>query len=75
MRNVLATTVALCIMATATPAFAEPRARLQVDTSELGKLAVFAGVREFPMRVKCATLAWHTFKAALEGGNDAATTE
>ena len=31
----------------------------------LGKLAVFAGVREFPMRVKCATLAWHTLKSAL----------
>jgi len=33
----------------------------------LGKLAVFTGVREFPMRVKCATLAWHTLKAALDG--------
>ncbi|HVN79341.1 MAG TPA: SUF system NifU family Fe-S cluster assembly protein [Terriglobia bacterium] len=33
---------------------------------ELGKLEVFAGVREFPVRVKCATLAWHTLKAALE---------
>jgi nitrogen fixation NifU-like protein len=32
----------------------------------LGKLMVFSGVREFPMRVKCATLAWHTLKAALE---------
>ena len=33
---------------------------------ELGKLAVFGGVSEFPARVKCATLAWHTFRAALE---------
>jgi nitrogen fixation NifU-like protein len=33
----------------------------------LGKLAVFSGVREYPMRVKCATLAWHTFRAALTG--------
>ncbi len=33
---------------------------------ELGKLAVFSGVREFPVRVKCATLAWHTLQAALE---------
>jgi nitrogen fixation NifU-like protein len=41
---------------------------------ELGKLAVFQGVHEFPMRVKCASLAWHTMKAALEGGG-AATTE
>jgi nitrogen fixation NifU-like protein len=32
---------------------------------ELGKLAVFSGVREYPMRVKCATLAWHTLRAAL----------
>jgi nitrogen fixation NifU-like protein len=32
---------------------------------KLGKLAVFAGVREFPIRVKCATLAWHTLRAAL----------
>jgi nitrogen fixation NifU-like protein len=34
---------------------------------ELGKLAVFSGVREYPVRVKCATLPWHTLKAALEG--------
>ena len=33
---------------------------------ELGKLVVFGGVREFPVRVKCATLAWHTLKAALD---------
>jgi nitrogen fixation NifU-like protein len=38
-----------------------------VDLETAGKLAVFAGVREFPMRVKCATLAWHTMKSALEG--------
>ncbi|MEJ5286231.1 MAG: Putative iron-sulfur cluster assembly scaffold protein for SUF system, SufE2 [Candidatus Kapaibacterium sp.] len=37
-----------------------------VDTEKLGKLAVFAGVREFPVRVKCATLAWHTLMEALE---------
>ena len=36
------------------------------DSDELGKLAVFSGVREFPMRVKCATLAWHTLLAALD---------
>ena len=41
----------------------------------LGKLAVFGGVREFPVRVKCATLAWHTLRAALEGSSLAATTE
>ncbi len=40
---------------------------------ELGKLAVFQGVHEFPMRVKCASLAWHTMKSALEGGGTAST--
>jgi nitrogen fixation NifU-like protein len=40
-----------------------------------GKLAVFAGVREFPVRVKCATLAWHTMMAALEGRPEAISTE
>lgn len=39
----------------------------EVDRDALGKLAVFAGVQEFPSRVKCATLAWHTLHAALEG--------
>lgn len=34
---------------------------------QLGKLAIFAGVRDLPARVKCATLAWHTLDAALEG--------
>ena len=43
---------------------------------DIGKLAVFAGVREYPMRVKCATLAWHTMETALEGHTDeVATTE
>ena len=36
------------------------------DSEGLGKLAVFAGVREFPARVKCATLSWHTLHGALE---------
>jgi len=43
--------------------------------ADLGKLAAFGGVSEFPVRVKCATLAWHTLKAALEGKQDAVTTE
>jgi len=38
------------------------------DSTNLGKLAVFSGVSEFPIRVKCASLSWHTLKAALEGG-------
>ena len=37
------------------------------EDAALGKLAVLSGVREFPARVKCATLAWHTLRAALEG--------
>lgn len=36
------------------------------ENDRLGKLAVFAGVREYPTRVKCATLCWHTLRAALE---------
>jgi len=42
---------------------------------ELGKLVIFSGVRNFPVRVKCATLAWHTVKAALESRPDMVTTE
>jgi nitrogen fixation NifU-like protein len=45
------------------------------DDEVLGKLAVFAGVSEFPMRVKCATLPWHTLKAAFESRPDPVTTE
>jgi nitrogen fixation NifU-like protein len=41
----------------------------------MGKLAALAGVCEFPQRVKCATLAWHTMKAALEDVHEAVTTE
>ena len=41
--------------------------------SELGKLTVFSGVSEFPARVKCATLAWHTLQAALEGKQETTT--
>ncbi len=42
---------------------------------ELGKLEAFSGVQNFPMRVKCATLAWHTLKAALSGAAEPVTTE
>lgn len=42
---------------------------------DLGKLAVFAGVREFPIRVKCATLPWHTLRAAVESRPESVTTE
>jgi nitrogen fixation NifU-like protein len=43
--------------------------------AELGKLTVFSGVSEFPVRVKCATLAWHTLRAALEDKQEAVSTE
>ena len=42
---------------------------------DLDKLAVLAGVKEFPVRVKCATLAWHTFKAALDDSHETVVTE
>ena len=45
------------------------------SSGDLGKLAVFSGVREFPVRVKCATLAWHTMRAALEQSAEDVTTE
>ena len=45
------------------------------DAGELGKLAVFAGVRDYPVRVKCATLAWHTLHAALSHKAEAISTE
>ncbi|NKB67120.1 MAG: SUF system NifU family Fe-S cluster assembly protein [Candidatus Latescibacteria bacterium] len=47
----------------------------EIDLAPLGKLAVFAGVREFPMRVKCATLAWHTLKAAMDEDATPVSTE
>ena len=45
------------------------------DPVALGKLAVFTGVRDFPTRVKCATLAWHTLRAAFEDSQILVTTE
>jgi nitrogen fixation protein NifU and related proteins len=45
------------------------------EDAELGKLAVFSGVSEFPARVKCATLAWHTLQAAMEDSQEAVSTE
>lgn len=46
-----------------------------VNEADLGRLAVFAGVREFPIRIKCATLAWHTMISALDGKGDTVSTE
>ena len=49
--------------------------RSKVDVQELGKLAVLSGVWEFPSRVKCATLAWHTLRSALNGAGAPVSTE
>ena len=46
-----------------------------LSAADLGRLAAFSGVSEFPARVKCATLAWHTLKSALEGKEEKVTTE
>jgi nitrogen fixation NifU-like protein len=48
---------------------------LPVDEAALGKLAAFSGVSEFPTRVKCAILAWHTLRSALEGKKAKVSTE
>ncbi len=47
----------------------------QKKKEDLGKLNVFSGVSEFPVRVKCATLPWHTLLAALEGKDETVSTE
>jgi nitrogen fixation NifU-like protein len=47
----------------------------EVKTDGLGKLAVLSGVREYPMRVKCASLAWHTMKAAMTAEHEVVSTE
>ncbi|MGH7315705.1 MAG: Fe-S cluster assembly sulfur transfer protein SufU [Candidatus Rokuibacteriota bacterium] len=64
-------------VAEAEEAFERFRAMLTGDgaEAELGKLGVFAGVREFPSRIKCATLPWHTVHAALAGKAEPVTTE
>jgi nitrogen fixation NifU-like protein len=46
-----------------------------LSATDLGRLAAFSGVSEFPARVKCATLAWHTLRSALEGNQDKVSTE
>lgn len=46
-----------------------------ISATDLGRLAAFSGVSEFPARVKCATLAWHTLRTAMAGGDEKVTTE
>jgi len=48
---------------------------LGTSREDLGKLEVFAGVRDYPVRVKCATLPWHTLHAALDNAGEPVTTE
>lgn len=50
-------------------------APMESPVPDLGKLSVLAGVREFPTRVKCASLAWHTAKAVLDGADAPVSTE
>jgi nitrogen fixation NifU-like protein len=47
----------------------------EVKSEMLGKLAVLSGVREYPMRVKCASLAWHTMRAAMQAEHAVVSTE
>ncbi len=47
----------------------------EIDTENLGKIAVFAGVKQYPSRIKCANLAWHTLKNAIENKNSVVTTD
>jgi len=54
---------------------ASPDTAADNASPELGKLAAFSGVCEFPVRVKCASLPWHTLRTALEGKDEPVTTE
>ena len=47
----------------------------EAGPNQLGRLKIFQGVREFPARVKCASLSWHTLRAALEGEAEPVSTE
>jgi len=47
----------------------------ETDSHHLGRLKILAGVSEFPARVKCASLSWHTLRAALEGKEETVSTE
>jgi nitrogen fixation NifU-like protein len=47
----------------------------ETEQNHLGRLKTLAGVREFPARVKCASLSWHTLRAAIEGRDESGATE
>ena len=53
----------------------EPEEEPDLEDDDLGDLEVLAGVSEFPTRVKCATLSWHTLQAALRGQEETVRTE
>lgn len=53
----------------------QPPADTAPTRPDLGKLVVFSGVREFPVRVKCASLAWHTLRSALDNRDETISTE
>ena len=55
--------------------FVANHSEAQPEPSIMGNLAAFSGVRDYPVRVKCATLAWHTMKAALEQSDETVRTE
>lgn len=63
-----------CVSASLTGSEAADDSPIDV-TIDLGKLKALQGVREFPARVKCATLAWHAMRAAIDNTTDPATTE
>ena len=60
---------------TPSPGAGSPSPGAGTPAPDLGKLVVFSGVREFPVRVKCATLAWHALRSALENRQEIASTE
>lgn len=62
-------------LVTGKPSGSNGAGRKSSERPALGKLVVFSGVREFPVRVKCASLAWHTMKAALENVEGSISTE
>ena len=62
-------------LVTGEPLDAASGAKLEGAEERLGKLAVFAGIAEYPARVKCASLAWHVLHATLTGSSDSVTTE
>jgi nitrogen fixation protein NifU and related proteins len=55
--------------------FHEMVTQQKFDADVLGKLAILSGIAEFPSRIKCATLAWHTLNAILQGKHESVTTE